>query len=71
MCRLEKQALEASRQNLHLFDEKLAEAVAALEKRGFLPTLLAAGGSPHFVMASSHSGSTSQVRQHSKPSPSM
>jgi len=44
--------VEASGQNLRLFDEKLAQSVEGLERRGLLPGLLAAGGSPPFVMAS-------------------
>jgi hypothetical protein len=51
-CRLEKQDAEASQQNLRLFDGNLAGSVASLERRGFVQSLLAAGGSQPFIMAS-------------------
>ena len=60
LCRLESQSLEATQHNLQLFDEKLAESVAALEQQGLLPELLAAGGSPPFILAASSHTSAEQ-----------
>lgn len=49
-CRLEKQAASNSRENLALFDAKLAAAVSALKHHGFTEQLMASGGSPAAVL---------------------